>query len=213
MMQRLPRLLFILLIADLCLSGAYLLWVHQVVDHPLPDTRYDAGVIFFAGDPALELNAESRRRTAFGADLYTQGRVSHLVCVGGYRQSPNRFGAEMMAAYLRKLGVPEQVIVVDRRSYDTVSNWRSAVTILEQQGWQHPLLISGPLHLARIQYIATDPFPITLAPARSIGELLREAPLSAWLGVHREWLAWAVMALLPQQLHQDLLRVWRNLGD
>ena len=208
------RYLLLLLAIDLILVGGYLLWAHNILAQPRPATPFDSGVLFFADfDPNGGLGPRSRRRTNHAARLYASGSIRHLIIVGGHRQRPQRFGATLMAAQLHTQGVPDSAMDIDRQSFDTVGNWRVAITLLQARHAPRALLISDPLHLLRIRTIATRSLPITLAPTRSITTIVRQQPLQTWLRVHREWVAWLAMAILPQDLHQSLLRSWRDFWN
>ena len=214
-MRRLLYLLGIALAVDLILVVLYLGWCHKVIEeHRTARGKLDAGMLFFSGfTPDDGLDPEAISRVKHAAGLFAQGRIQYLVCLGGRRRDPERFGAQLMAERLRTLGVPEAAIRVDFDSFDTIGNWRRGVAILEREGWQRPLLISGPLHLARISHIAAEPFPLQLSPTRSVWDRSLQEPIGSWAYVHREWSAWLVMWLLPPETHQELVELWRNFWD
>ena len=211
-MRRFATLLIIALLADLAAVGGYLWWVHSRVSAPAGQPPFDVGIVFFAdfgSDGGL--GAESRRRADAAARLYAAGEVPRLLAIGGRRQHPDRFGSALVGERLQQLGVPAQHISVDRLSFGTVSNWQQATTLMREQQLHRPLLISSSLHLARIRHIAERPYAIALAPSQPLAEALRQRPLQSWLKVHREWIAWVAMALLPVKLHRDLAQQWRDL--
>ena len=162
---------------------------------------------------AASLDREGRSRVSHAAELFAQGRIRQLVCLGGRRHEPERVGAQLMADRLHALGVPEAAMRVDRDSFDTIGNWRQGVAILEREGWERPLLISDPLHLARIAHVAAEPFPLQLSPTRSVWERSVQEPVGSWAFVHREWSAWLAMSLLPPETHRELVELWRNFWD
>ena len=216
-MKLMTTLLTLTVLTDLLLAGSYLLWAHHVVDPQQPDASVDigvdVGVVFFSDfDPHGGLGEDSRRRVDHAARLYADGVVPALLCVGGHRHHPRRDGAQLMAARLREHGVPARAIHADQHSFDTLSNWSEAVPMLNDAGQQRPLLISDPLHLARIRSIAATPYPIAMSATRSIPAALREQPLHSWLLVHREWVAWAT-GLLPTAWQQSLTRDWRDFWN
>lgn len=215
--RRTTQTLILLLLLDLALTAAYLNWAHRVVDAERPAGLagpYDIGVVFFADfNRQGELGPISRRRINHAATLFNTGTVPKLLTIGGRRRHPDRYGAVLMAEQLQQSGIPGSALIADRVSFDTVSNWQQTIKLLQTHHWLRPLLISDPLHLARIQVIASGPIPITLSPTRSIPTLLREQPARAWINVHREWLAWLVMTALPSSLQQSLLQCWRDFWN
>lgn len=211
-MHRTLKLLGLLALLDLLLVAAYLGWAQQMVADASGAAPYDVGIVFYADfDRNGELGAESRRRADAAAALFRSGAIPRLIAVGGRRHHPDRFGSVLVGERLQQLGVPATAITVDRHSFDTVGNWQQAVKMLHQQRLQRPLLISSSLHLARIRFIAAEPFPIALAASQPLTTALRQRPLQTWLDTHREWLAWAAMALLPASLHQQWVQQWRDL--
>jgi len=215
-LRRVATLLSLALIIDLILVASYLVWCDQVLDaHQPPDEALDAGIVFFSGfGPQHGLNDKAFARVEHGADLYRQGQVRHLVCVGGHRLDPERYGAELMADALVSLGVPAEAIRSEKESFDTVSNWEQGRVILDREGWTRPVLISHPLHLARAYYIASpQPYPIYLSPVYSVWDLLTDKPIGTWVRVHREWVAWLSLWLLPSDMQQRLVERWRNFWD
>jgi len=210
-MRRARILVTLIVLLDLLLVAAYLWWTQTIITGNAGQPPYDVGIVFYADfDADGGLGDESRRRTDAAAALFTSGVVPKLLAIGGRRRHPERFGSALVGERLKKLAVPADAITVDRVSFDTVGNWQQATTLMQEQGLQRPLLISSALHLARIRHIAARPFAITLAPSQPLTQALRERPFSTWLDVHREWLAWAAMALLPAQTHRDLVQRWRN---
>jgi len=214
-MHRILTFIAALLAVDLVLAALYLGWSHAVVaQEPPPGRTFDAGMLFFSGfTPDGSLDAEGRARVRHGAELFAQGRVTHLVCLGGYRENLQRFGAQLMAEELRSLGVPAAAMRVDRHSFDTIGNWQQGIAFLQREDWDKPLLISGPLHLARIRSVAAGDYLVRLSPHRSVWERIKDAPLGTWGMVHREWSAWLAMWLLPADTHRELVGQWRNFWD
>ena len=214
--RRFATLLSLALIIDLILVALYLVWCDRVLDaHQPPAEALDAGMVFFSGFGSCHgLNDKAFARVKHGADLYNQGQVRHLVCVGGHRHDPERYGAELMADALVSLGVPADKIYSEKESFDTVGNWIQGLAILDREGWTRPVLVSHPLHLARAYSIASpQPWPVYLSPVYSVWGLLADKPIGTWVRVHREWVAWLSLWLLPSDTQQELVEWWRNVWD
>jgi len=218
-MQRQPprpwrwlRVLIVLAIIDTMASGLYVAWGQATLPPPVPLARHTAGILFFDDfDDHGGLGEESRRRVAHALRLIRQGRVERLICVGGKRSRRQHTGSELMAAALIAGGVPAARVASDRDSFDTRTNWQSARTMLAELGVRDPLLISSPLHLMRIRRI-TDGIG-TPAPTETIAQTMRRTPVALWLDIHREWVAWTAMVLLPAETHRSWIRQWREFQD
>jgi uncharacterized SAM-binding protein YcdF (DUF218 family) len=211
--RRVLRAVLMVLAADLLLVGLYLAWAAVSLPPPVPDRPYPAGVVFFdAFGPDEGLGATSLTRVEHAAALFQAGAVGRLVCVGGRRSGREQTGGALMAAALRRRGVPQALVRHDASSFDTVGNWRAAMALLPPAERSAPLLISSPLHLLRIRHITGDVG--TAAPTASISAEIRRRGLTGiWFRVHREWAAWAALALLPSDLHRRWIKHWRDFWD
>lgn len=132
------------------------LWdvVHQL--HPA-----DVIVVLFGnGDGTNEgLGPESQRRARYGVKLLQDGLADKIIFSGGYPD-----GSDLMADFARQLGVPAEEIIVENRSYDTLSNWEYSTEIMRAHDWRSALLVSSVFHLTRtLQQI--EPHEITIYPA------------------------------------------------
>jgi hypothetical protein len=120
-----------------------------------------------------------------------------------------------MAAALAVRGVPAGHIRHDATSFDTIGNWRSAQALLPPVALPElspePLLISAPLHLLRIRYITGGAG--TPAPTADVAQALGRRGAAIWYDVHREWVAWAAMILIPADQHRRWVKRWRDFWD
>lgn len=107
-----------------------------------PVSRFDQGD---ADAPALAGN-----RVALAARVWRERRAASILLSGG-PAARTRGVAEsrIMADVLRKLGVPEQAMVLEDRSTSTRDNARNSAAIARQRGWQRVVLITSSLHLPR----------------------------------------------------------------
>ena len=210
--SRLPLLAAILLGADLLAVGLYLAWAGMSLPPSVPTTTHPVGVVFFDGFGAREgLGPVSLARVEHAAALARNGLAERLVCVGGSRPQRPESGAALMAAALARRGVPPARIRHDTASFDTRTNWQSALALMPAGAAEQALLISSPLHLLRIRFITAGAG--TPAPTASIHAELRRRGPAIWLDTHREWLAWAAMTLLPADWHRRWIKRWRAFWD
>jgi uncharacterized SAM-binding protein YcdF (DUF218 family) len=91
------------------------------------------------------------RRVAYGVDLYDRGVVGHLLMSGGgLRPGPTE--AELMRRAALTAGVPDEAVVIEDRSRNTLENARFSRLILEERRWQRVLLVTDRHHLRRALY-------------------------------------------------------------
>lgn len=215
--RRWLQLAALLIVADLAFVAGVLVFTAHTLPPPLPAEPHAAAVLFFddfagpRGGSGSGLGPDSLERVAHAARLYDAQLVDIILCVGGRRAGRTETGAELMEAELVRRGVPSERVASDRASFDTVTNWRAAQTLLTEVGATRPLLIASPLHLLRIRRITGGVG--TPAPAMTIAETLRQRPLHLWLDVHREAVAWVAAALLPAATHERWVQRWRDLLD
>lgn len=77
---------------------------------------------------------------------------------------------------LRGLGVPEERIIVEGRSRDTMENARFVKEIWQQGNWRQPLLVTSASHLAR-----------SLTAFRKVGLEVTPYPADFLVAPHRTW--------------------------
>ncbi|KRB04275.1 YdcF family protein [Lysobacter sp. Root690] len=107
-----------------------------------PVSRFDQGD---ADAPALAGN-----RVALAARVWREQRTASILLSGGPAARTRGVAeARIMAAVLRKLGVPEQTMVLEDRSTSTRDNARNSAAIARQRDWRRVVLITSPLHLPR----------------------------------------------------------------
>ncbi|QWF19528.1 YdcF family protein [Lysobacter capsici] len=107
-----------------------------------PVSRFDQGD---ADAPALAGN-----RVALAARVWREHRTASILLSGGPAARTRGVSeARIMAAALRKLGVPQQAMVLEDRSTSTGDNARNSAAIARQRGWHRVVLITSAMHLPR----------------------------------------------------------------
>jgi len=96
-----------------------------------------------------------RRRARWAAALYRCAPDAWLLASGGAVKGPVS-EASVIAALLRRDGVPAARIHLEERSRNTWENARFCARILHAHGIPRPLLVTDPLHLprARLAFLA-----------------------------------------------------------
>lgn len=176
-------------------------WV--AAEHHLePGDHAVAAIIFFTPD---DQKRHSYERIA--ADLFFEGKVEQIVCVGGARPHRNYFGSHEVGVSLQAMGVPAASLQCgDRASDDSRSNLVRANEVLGPADLRRSVLVADRLHGMRL-----------MAQARmALGQTPRwmAAPdyLSAVDGVIRsywELAAWVSLAL-PASWYRALVNASRS---
>jgi len=100
-----------------------------------------------------ELGADSLRRCVYAAQLYHDGTRIPIVVSGG-NLDPDRFEfsiAEAMREFLIDLGVPEENIVLEDRSKNTMENATFTARILQERKLRRVALVTDGSHLKRAE--------------------------------------------------------------
>lgn len=109
---------------------------------------YDAalvlGVELGADDAPTE---ELARRVTAAARAYHGGACARLVLCGGQLPGHRRTEADVMARMLAALGVPEEALILENQSKDTMENCRNAAGLLGGTG--RVLVVTSDYHLRR----------------------------------------------------------------
>lgn len=95
-----------------------------------------------------------RARLEHGARLWREGWAPELVVSGGLTGDATRSEAEAGREVLLGLGVPAAVIGIERGSRHTLENLFNVRETLRRRGLSHFILVSDPLHLARVSALA-----------------------------------------------------------
>jgi uncharacterized SAM-binding protein YcdF (DUF218 family) len=110
------------------------------------------GAAQYDGEPSPVLRA----RLDHAADLYAQGLAPWVVVTGGRRDGDRVTEAAASANYLARAGVPQDQVlreVQGRTSYESLA---AAARLLRDRGLRSVVLVSDPLHAARIDAIAAE---------------------------------------------------------
>ncbi|MFD0692489.1 YdcF family protein [Paenibacillus sp. GCM10027628] len=94
------------------------------------------------------LNPGTAARVLTVAELYRQTKLP-IVLSGGQVYSDTGNESQIARRHLLALGVPESAILMDDTSRNTEENAVHTQSILKQQGWKRPVLITSAYHMAR----------------------------------------------------------------
>jgi len=122
-----------------------------LLDQP-ENTQADAGIIFFGDytDDQTSLGPDSKNRAKTAIKLFEEGKVKKIICVGGYNLMEWKGKTHFMRQFLERNNIPKSCIIIDSLSFNTITNWREALKIIEHEKFDQVIAISSPLHIYRI---------------------------------------------------------------
>jgi uncharacterized SAM-binding protein YcdF (DUF218 family) len=142
----------LILIVSACGIVLFLVFLHLVVFAVMARPRA-ADVIIILGSQALNgvrPGSELALRLDEGLRLYNEGYAASVIVSGGAGHNERWPEAEVMRDYLVERGVPRGAISVENRSDSTWENMQYSLPLLEKLGARSVILVSSPLHLARV---------------------------------------------------------------
>lgn len=181
--------LFLLVLAWLLGVTAWIVWVGE------RDQAGRADAIIVLGAAAYDAKPSPvfQERIRHGLDLYRAGYAPLLIFTGGYGGSGARFSESQVARrYAIKEGVPEEAILIETASRNTIQNLEEAKRLMDQRGVGRVIIVSDPLHMARA---------LRLARALDIDALASSTPSTRFRSFHTSW------RFLAQEIyffHRDL---------
>ena len=138
--------------------------------------------VYADGTPSPNL----KLRLDLALKLYEEGYAGNIITTGAQGTDEPMPEAEMMKAYLVANGVPEEAVFCDANSYNTIENITNAKTIMDVEGFQTAIVVTGDYHLWRTLSICDD----LGIPATGAGAESPDTPLWNVRNVLRETLSW-----------------------
>lgn len=171
------------------------------------------GTVFFHDHNGRKgLSATTQLRLDHALQLYQKAVIQEILCLGGCEQETQYSGSRKMKNYLIQHGIPAGRVFTDACSFDTTRNIDNLIDFMDKHGLLSCVLISSPLHIFRIKTLA-EKFgqPGMRFSCSSYWEhYLRDNSLwTIWKDIQYEFAAWLAMWILPEKLHQHILRMWR----
>lgn len=112
-------------------------------------------VIIVLGSPANQDGTPSyvmKYRVEKAIDLFDQGCASRVLFTGGAVK--NQFiEAEIMARYAGELGLPQNVILQEKHSTNTIENAKNSISIMLERKWNKAAIVTSPYHTRRTMMI------------------------------------------------------------
>ncbi len=202
--------IFLVLFVALDLAIFFLLPVkllYQIQFEPLRLPVDVAAILFHDfNEPKTGISNETKRRIHYGLSLLQNNKAKALIVAGGSRPDPEINGAALMADYLRKKGIPDDTIIVEDSSRDTLSNLENIQEIMRQRDFRSAGLVSSPYHLLRLKALNIgahenfqyDPYDIFLCfPPLTRKEI--------WFSAHYNLTAFAAATVLSEERYRNIV--------
>lgn len=118
-----------------------------------PAETYDAVIIpGFPFEPDGKMSAIYRMRLAWAYELYVQGRTAHIILSGGAVHTPY-VEAEIFALYLINMGVPADVLILERNAEHSMENVFYSMEIAKKYGFEKVAVATDMWQAGMIQMI------------------------------------------------------------
>lgn len=145
-----------MLVVGVTLWGAAACWLDSYGGRPLPSGTWDAIVVAGCGvRPDGTASPALKRRTEAAVALWRQEAAPVILLTGGLGDYPPT-EAEAAAAHARTLGVPQDALVLERRSTSTEENARFAAELIDAR---RIVVVSDRYHIFRSQRVFARHFP------------------------------------------------------
>ena len=114
---------------------------------------------------------------------------------------------------LTSTGIASDRILAETKSFDSTTNWKAAMNLIRERGFQKVVLVSDPLHMLRLRAIAeknAHNLSIRYAPYRLNTVKPSISPATVYWYVHHEWIAVATGMILPEDTYRSLISFFRQ---
>ncbi len=205
--------LFLLTILNLSVSYVYFKNSRSLITSQALHSPVQLGTVFFHDHKGRKgLSATTQLRLDHAVQLYQKAVIQEILCLGGCEQEAQHRGSRKMKTYIIQRGIPTDRVFTDICSFDTTRNVNNLIRFMNGHDLKSCVLISSPLHLYRIRALA-DKFKepgMQLVCSSYFDRYIDENSLwTIWKDIQYEFAAWLAMWILPEKLHQKILRFMR----
>lgn len=120
-----------------------------------------------ASDLILVFGGKRNERSDKAAQLFKAGLAPRIVISGGDKRETGESEAEVLKRRCVELGVPEDAIITECNSVNTLENVKMSVAAIEElYGWKKigkVILVSSPHHLRRVKHTVAHHVPQTVS--------------------------------------------------
>lgn len=196
------KIVLAMLILAIIVEGSLMLAVYIAGEIKRPLVESDAIVVLGARVmPEGHLSTTLMHRMNKALSIYEQGYAEYIVTCGGQGENEPVAEADAMAEYLIEKGVPEDRILRDTQSTDTVQNLTNAKALLDERGLQSVIVVTSEYHLTRALWIADDVGIKNATGAGSLGQNLVRNRLKANFRETFSWMNYWSGGLLGRISH------------
>jgi len=96
------------------------------------------------------------RRCIRALELWRQGKAGVLILCGGQCTVDPCPESHVMRAFFRAQGVPDEAILLEDSSINTIQNLKNAKRMMEERGYTRAMLVTSDYHLTRALWIARN---------------------------------------------------------
>lgn len=139
-----------IIIGLVLIPAVYYGWMHST---RLEKRSGDALIVLGKRSEQGEIDALLQERLDTAIRLYRQYRYKFIILSGG-AVGFEKSEAEIMQDYLVRQGIPNEVIILEALSRNTVQNMANCRLILQQSGLTECLFVSNSFHIRRMKFIA-----------------------------------------------------------
>lgn len=89
-------------------------------------------------------------------EAWKSGVAENIIVCGGRGSDEPTTEASVMRAYFLEMGVPEENVIAEDMSENTIQNLRNAKKIMDERGWKTAAVTTNRYHVQRALWIAGD---------------------------------------------------------
>lgn len=136
--------------------------------------RSDAAIVLGAGTSGGRLSPVFKERVNHGIYLYRANAVRVIILTGGYGNGQALSDSEVAKKYVLSEGVPEEAILLERKSAYTIENLAESKRMMDSLHLTSALIVTDPLHMKRSIGLA-EKLGISCKPSPTKTTLYRSA--------------------------------------
>ncbi len=162
--MKIKRVAYILLALFLCYFIFNAIKIYRFSFNYSED-KCDVAIVLGAGTTDGNLSPIFRERLNHSIYLYNKDIIKNVILTGGYGRGQKLSDSEIAKQYCISKGIPNDVIIIEKKSNYTIENLAESKLILDSLGFKSVLLVTDPLHmkrsidLAKHQNIKAKPSP------------------------------------------------------
>lgn len=128
------------------------------------EDKSDAAIVLGAGTNSGQLSQVFKERINHSIYLYDAKVIGVIILTGGYGDAQNLSDSEIAKNYLLTQGIPEESILIEKKSRYTIENLVESKRIMDSLRLNSALIVTDPLHMKRSMGLA-EKLGITCKPS------------------------------------------------